>query len=303
MPTFGKTDIGETAYLRGGNKPAGSRFTLSEGGTITEISACLYADSGTINAKVAVYDVDGSNDPNNLVAVSDEVTSIDTSQNTWHNFTINAELTAGEYYLVLITSGDARWYGTTTGERHYKYSGSYPNFTDPWGTGGSNAVEYSIYATYTTGGATYTKTWQTDVLFKKLDITRTFGTDSAFKKPDVTKNLTADVAFQKSFITQKQVDSFFKRSGILKGFAVDARFGVLMTQTLSRQIDVLLKKQDATKLFGLDVHFGSVEAETYMKALALDVIFAYKVRLPELWLDENGKLVLNISKPYAWVGT
>ena len=60
---------------------------------------------------------------------------------------------------------------------------------------------------------------------------------------------------------------------------------------------------DATKSFGVDIYFGAVEAETYAKSFGLGVIFAYKVRLPELWLDENGKIVLNISKPYTWVGT
>jgi len=76
-----------------------------------------------------------------------------------------------------------------------------------------------------------------------------------------------------------------------------------MTHTISKQIDVLLKRLDATKTFGLDVYFGPVEAETYAKNFGLNIIFAYKVRLPELWLDENGKIVLNISKPYTWVGT
>jgi hypothetical protein len=54
------------------------------------------------------------------------------------------------------------------------------------------------------------------------------------------------------------------------------------------------------KTFGLDVYFGAVETEANTKTFGLNVIFAYKVRLPELWLDENGKIVLNISKPYAW---
>ena len=84
---------------------------------------------------------------------------------------------------------------------------------------------------------------------------------------------------------------------------MDARFGALITQTLSKQIDVLLKKVDETATFGLDTCFGSVEAETYAKSFGLNAVFAYKVRLPELWLDEDGKIVLNISKPYTWVGT
>ena len=107
------------------------------------------------------------------------------------------------------------------------------------------------------------------------------------------------VTYTKTWTT----DALFKRFDMLKSFAVDASFGVLMTQTISRQIDVLLKRLDVTKTFGLDVYFGPVTAETYSKNFALDAIFAYKVRLPELWLDENGKLVLNVSRPYAWVGS
>jgi len=153
------------------------------------------------------------------------------------------------------------------------------------------------------GAETYTKTWTTDALFKKLGIPKSLDVDAAFQKQDIPKTFGLDATFQKSFIIQKQIDSLFKRFDILKSFAVDARFGALMTQTISRQIDVLLKKLDLTKNFGLDVYFGPFEAETYAKTFALDAIFAYKVRLPELWLDENGKIVLNISKPYTWVGS
>jgi len=165
---------------------------------------------------------------------------------------------------------------------------------------------------------TYTKTWTTDALFKKLGIAKSLSVDTAFQKQNIPKTFGLDSTFQKSFTIQKQIDVLFKKLDILetfgididflkrnviKSFAVDVRFGALMTHTISRQIDVLLKKLDATKTFGLDVYFGPVEAEAYAKNFALDVIFAYKVRLPELWLDENGKIVLNISKPYTWVGT
>lgn len=134
------------------------------------------------------------------------------------------------------------------------------------------------------GAETYTKTWTTDALFKKLGIPKSLDVDAAFQKQDIPKTFGLDATFQKSF-------------------AVDARFGALITQTISRQIDVLLKKLDLTKNFGLDIYFGPFEAETYAKTFALDAIFAYKVRLPELWLDENGKIILNISKPYTWVGS
>jgi hypothetical protein len=150
---------------------------------------------------------------------------------------------------------------------------------------------------------TYTKTWTTDSLFKKLDITEFFNVDTTFQKQGIAKIFGLDAAFQKSFNIQKQLDTLFKRFDIPKSFTLDARFGTLMTHILSRQIDAVLKKVDATKTFGLDVYFGAAEAETYTKAFGLTVIFAYKVRLPELWFDENGKIVLNISTPYTWVGS
>ncbi len=136
---------------------------------------------------------------------------------------------------------------------------------------------------------TYTKTWTTDAIFKKLGIPKTLSVDVTFQKQNLPKIFG--------------IDADFLKKDVIKSFAVGTRFGALMTQTISRQIDILLKKMDATKSFGVDIYFGAVEAETYAKSFGLGVIFAYKVRLPELWLDENGKIVLNISKPYTWVGT
>ena len=160
-----------------------------------------------------------------------------------------------------------------------------------------------IVVDYTPNGTTYIRTWTADALFKKLGMPKDFNVDTAVQKQDIPKTFGLDATFQKSFIAQKQIDAFFKRFDMLKSFAVDARFGALMAQTISRHVDVLLKRLDATKTFGLDVYFGAAEAETCAKNFALDAIFAYKVRFPELWLDENGKLVLNVSRPYAWVGS
>ncbi len=158
-----------------------------------------------------------------------------------------------------------------------------------------------------------------DALFKKLDIQETVDVDALLRKFDILETFGVDVDFLKQKIKSfavdayfgsvmfqtisRQVDALFKRFDIPESFAVDACFGALMTQTISKQIDVVLKKLDAAATFGLDAYFGAVAAETYAKSFGLSVIFAYRVRLPELWLDENGKLVLNVSKPYTWVGT
>ncbi len=149
---------------------------------------------------------------------------------------------------------------------------------------------------------TYTKTWTTDALLKKLAIPKALSVDATFQKQNVLEIFGLDATFQISAIAQKQIDALFTKLDVPESFAVDACFGALTTQTISRQIDVLLKKL-ATATFGLDTYFESVEAGTYAKNFGLSVMFAYRVRLPELWLDENGNLVLNISEPYVWVGT
>ena len=85
-------------------------------------------------------------------------------------------------------------------------------------------------------------------------------------------------------------------------FGLDACFGGLATKVKSSQIDVVFKNFGASEAFGLDACFGAVTSQTYSVSFGLNSLFAYKLRLPEVWLDENGKLVLNISKPYTWVG-
>jgi hypothetical protein len=169
-----------------------------------------------------------------------------------------------------------------------------------------------------TATQTYTQTWQTDILFKKLGIQKFLGLDTAFQKQDIQTTFTLDATFQKSVTSQKQIDALFQKldelgtfgidveflkKDVIESFALDARFSALAIHTISRQIDVLLKKLDVTKNFGVDVYFGAAAAETQGRTFGLDVIFAYKVRLPELWLDENGKVVLNVSKPYVLVGS
>jgi len=168
-----------------------------------------------------------------------------------------------------------------------------------------NPTETAIlFVTWEAGGAqTYTKTWTTDTLFKKLGITKTAAIDTAFKKPNIQIQRQVDILFKKLDILKTfGVDIDFLKKDIIKSFAVDARFGAVITYTVSKQIDVLFKKLGITRAFGIDAYFGPVGAVTYTKSFALDAVFAYKVRLPEIWLDEEGKIVLNVSRSYVLVG-
>ena len=297
MATFGKTDIGGiTSNIYG--QIRGWKGNVGESGTITKIS--VYFTWAT-NFRVAVYE---GSDPSTASLLWESASIAHGGSASWHDVTVpDVPFNAGGMILgIQHDSNNQRvTYDTVAGGGIIKTQ-AYGAFPDPLGAGSSD-TQYSVYATYTPSGATYTKTWQADVLFKKLGVTKSLSVDAALQKQDIPKTFGLDATFQKSFLIQKQIDALFKRFGILKNFAVDARFGSLMTHTISKQIDVLLKRLDATKTFGLDVYFGPVKAETYAKNFGLDIIFAYKVRLPELWLDENGKIVLNISKPYTWVGT
>jgi len=91
--------------------------------------------------------------------------------------------------------------------------------------------------------STYTKTWQSNVLFKKLGITKTAVVDTAFKKPDITKTLLIDSALQKQDIQiPKQVDTLFKKLDILKTFSLDTDF----------------LKKTIIKSFAIDTRFGAL---------------------------------------------
>ena len=246
----------------------------------------LYNDAGTVKWQIVCKD--------DVAEISNALSSSSPVVDTWYCVEIKGyKGTGADGELRLYVDGvdvcsltglnidntgftDARIYGTV-------YAGGSTNVYHDC------VVVADAYIGPEAEGETYTKTWTTDALFKKLGIPKTLGVDATFQKQNI----------QETF----GIDAEFLKRHIIKSFTVDARFGALMTQTISKQIDVLLKKLDLTKNFGLDVYFGSVEAETYSKTFGVSVILAYKVRLPELWLDENGKIVLNISKPYIWVGT
>jgi hypothetical protein len=307
MPTFGNTNIGANSQTVGWGQKTASQFTAPEDGTITDMSIYSRHDDPGNKVTAAVYSDSGSDTPAALLGYVTRTDIPGDNVYRWNDFTgFNIEITEGQKYWLCLhhdsTYGMIRYAAETCNNRINGSDNHPPD--DPFGSGtDSSSIKLSIYATYTTGGAIYTKTWATDTLFKKLGIQKSLNVDTVFQKRGNPKTFSLDAAFQKNFTTQKQIGALFKRNDIPKSFVVDACFGALATHTIARQIDVVLKKLAAAKTFGLDVYFGAVEGETYSVTFGLSARFAYKVRLPELWLDENGKLVLNVSKPYTWVGT
>jgi hypothetical protein len=142
---------------------------------------------------------------------------------------------------------------------------------------------------WTSGGApeTYTRTWQTNVLFEKLGIAKTLPIDAAFKKSDVPKTYLMDTLFGKTFEKSISLDAALKRLNIPKQWMIDAAFQKAVLKTLlldtalkkedvktEKQLSVLFKKLDLLKQYGVDADFLKKDI---VKSFAIDTYFGVVV--------------------------
>jgi hypothetical protein len=155
-PTFGKTSIGASSNSWSQDWAVCSKATLSENGTVTQLSAYNQATSTTINATMVLYNHDAGNSrPGNVQDTSDEQSVTTTA--AWRNFTVNGGLSAAIYWIGIGHSGGFRiWYDTSgTNDTAYK-SFTYPSFPNPFGSCNFYTRIYSFYATYTSGATVQT---------------------------------------------------------------------------------------------------------------------------------------------------
>lgn len=150
--TFGKTTIGGLGAWTVPDKKTGSLYSLPVAATIYSISCYMAANIGTCSARTAIYS-NNAGAPDALLAVSQEITGIDTTL-AWRTFDLitPVELMPGDYWLV-IHGGDGNW--------RWRYSDGNPNQnvsaadiyadgpSDPFGTPTAySAFALSIYASY-----------------------------------------------------------------------------------------------------------------------------------------------------------
>lgn len=169
------------------------------------------------------------------------------------------------------------------------------------------------------GATTYAKTWQTDILFKKLGITKTIIADAAFKKPDLAKSFLIDSVLRKQGIqTQKQVDILLKKLAILKAFGISVALlqknivksftvntclGALQTYMLSRQIDCLLEKFGITKALTLDVTFKETQQLQRQIDALLKKSFAAQKQVDVLFKKQEVLESFSLDAWFGMVGT
>lgn len=155
-PSFGKTDIGASDFALGETRCWVCKYTLSEDGDISKITAYVKMVTTAGNMKVCLYD-DSASVPNNLLAESSPV-AIGTTY-SWVEFTVSYSASAGVYHMGTIQDEGAsiKRDSGTSAQVNYKTM-TYPTFDNPFGTpGGTRDYETSIYANYTTAEEEYTE--------------------------------------------------------------------------------------------------------------------------------------------------
>ena len=150
MATFGNTTAGSDTFPCSNDRCIASKFTLTETGNVTSMTARFDASStaGT-NFKPVIYnDSAGSPGARNTVGSATAVPAGGGAIQA----TITATLSAGDYWLGYVCDSStavAEIELTGTGQR--KESLTYASPADPFGTPDGSLAEVCIYATYTGG--------------------------------------------------------------------------------------------------------------------------------------------------------
>jgi len=274
----------------------GVRFTsvnIPQGSTIDSANVSLYTYSGTyddMNGMIYGNDVDNAQDFNDNAHIISTADRPRTSASvSWVEYSIGAGVWATKSVTNIIQEIVNREGWSSNNALVLLFIAN----TDVYKVFRAKSYENSttqcpkLYIEWTSGAETYTKTWQTDVLFKKLGITRTVPVDAAFKKPDIPKTYLMDVLFGKTFEKPISLDVALKRLNIPKQWMIDAAFQKAVLRTflldinlkkkgveIQKQLNVLFKKLDLLKQFGVDVDF--LKKDT-VKTFAIDTYFGIVV--------------------------
>jgi len=299
--SFSRTDIynrvrSYTNPLSSNYICCGVRFTfinIGQGDTIESADVKLYTYSGTyddMNSTVYGNDVDNAQDFNdNAHIISEEDRPRTSASVSWVEYGIGVGVWATKSVTDIVqeivnrqgwSSGNALvllFIANTDVSKVFRAK-SYDN---------SPTQAPKLEVTWTSGAETYTKTWETDVLFQKLGITRIVPVDAAFKKSDIPKSYLVDALLCKTSEKPVNLDAALKRSSIPKQWMTSAAFRKAVSRTfliditlekkdikIQKQLNVLFKKLDLLKQLGVDVDFLRKDV---VKSFAIDTHFGLAV--------------------------
>lgn len=153
MATFGNSVAGTGSAQRGANTTSSVLGTLTESGSVTQMSLYCKTETVNTNCKCAIY-VDAAGSAGALKLQSGE-TVVSSTSIGWVNFTVNnIYLTAGTYWLSWWQQGTATmdygWDPQAGAEVNKNLA--YGAWPDPMGAAdGTLNNKVNIYATYTPG--------------------------------------------------------------------------------------------------------------------------------------------------------
>ena len=159
--TFGYTSIGASTDYEPANYMMGCKFSTTEAGAVTKISAYIKALSGTANVRAAIYS-DNSGVPGTLLAQSGVVSVGSTA--SWVNFTLSYNVSAlTSYWLVLQWSAGVTIYFSSGATSQFAYTPqSYASgFPSSWTRASYTNWKQNIYATYSSLTPQYSLTMYT----------------------------------------------------------------------------------------------------------------------------------------------
>jgi hypothetical protein len=159
MSVFGNQNIGASwLNISGSYGVLGGKATLAEAGIITSITAYFGQDSGSGSYSFALYTVTGGGD-GALVGYTAPAAIISAYDWRTQNLVTPYVAVAGDFYLEIWTNGTAVYtkYDASGVFSIMSVPGTFPTWPNPL-LGSEFTGLVSIYATYTTGGASITPT-------------------------------------------------------------------------------------------------------------------------------------------------
>jgi hypothetical protein len=154
MANFGYESIGGSWQNGVAGQIMGSVFALPEDGTVTSITCYLDYDSGSTDAQFSIYDTSGNKKGTTGTVVADTNGDWETE-----NLTSPVFLSAANYVLLfwIKAAGTyAKYTAGTSNQGQAQSSLSWSTWPDPATLANFGDTKYSIYATYTAGGAAKT---------------------------------------------------------------------------------------------------------------------------------------------------
>lgn len=197
MATFGKNTIGAYSISYATGTKRGSRFALSEAGTVTAISLYL-TNVGSASVKFAIYSTGADGRPANKIWADDVGQTCVNGWNTKNG--LNVPLQPGNYWLCWMTNASTTAYYDAEPCRAWNTQAYTEPWPDSWGT--TNYGEdrsHSIYCTYTPSSGVQ-KNWSaplraTHVLgrpYRSMKLSQTVNTAHTFvgnRSIKLTQNL------------------------------------------------------------------------------------------------------------------